>query len=107
MSEEPKKHLTNDYIRECLADYYGDDEETLNDMLMFEDPSFADAVIGVTHDGRLVYSYARMVEQMMDEDQITAEEAMEFIDYNTVGSLNYPYDKKAPVIVFDVYGIES
>lgn len=70
-------------------------EETL----VFDNPDFDEAIIGVTHDGKAVYDYDKMVYCLMKEDKINEEEAVDFIDYNTIRSLPYA-GEYAPVIVY-------
>ena len=70
-------------------------EETL----VFDNPDFDKAIIGVTHDGKAVYDYDKMVYCLMKEDKISEEEAVDFIDYNTIRSLPYA-GEYAPVIVY-------
>ena len=99
--------MNNDKIREKLNDYFGVDEDILNKMVMFENPSFSDAVIGVSNDDRLVYSYDKMIECLINEDNMTYEEAEEFIEYNTLRALPYASstsdDLKAPIIMYSVF----
>lgn len=61
--------------------------------------SYDDALIGVSHDGRAVYDYEKMVEWLMAEEDFTAEDAMEWIDYNTVRAIPYMGDD-APIIMY-------
>lgn len=63
---------------------------------------FDDAIIGVDTDGHVVYSYSKMVDCLMKQDNMGYEEACDFIDYNTIRSL--PYIKDAPVVM---YGLED
>lgn len=67
-------------------------------VLIFENPSYENAFIGVSHDERAVYDYDKMLACLMDEDGMTMEEAAEFIDFNTVRSL--PYYSGSPIIVY-------
>ena len=94
--------MTNDDLRKTLAEYY--DEETLNEIVLFENPDYADAVIGISHDDRLVYSYDKMIEHLMRVDGMTEEEAADFIDYNTIRSLGYAssYGANPPIIMYDL-----
>ena len=69
-----------------------------NESLLFENPSYNSALIGITTDGRAVYDYSLMVNELMKEDNIDYEEAVEFIDYNTIGSLPSS-DTKYPIII--------
>lgn len=69
-----------------------------NESIIFENPSYKNALIGITTDGRAVYDYPLMVEDLMNEDSMDYEEAVEFIDYNTLGSLPQP-ETKYPIII--------
>lgn len=68
------------------------------DLLVFDCPDYDDAIIGVTTDDRVVYSYDLMVKQLMKDENWTEEEAVEWIEYNTVRALDYMGDN-APIIV--------
>lgn len=66
------------------------------DTIVFENPDYADAFVGVTMDDVAVYDYEKMVECLMKQDNISYEEAAEFIDYNTVGAY---FGEKTPIII--------
>ncbi len=51
--------------------------------------SYDSALIGVSHDDRAIYDYDLMVEWLIDEEAFTEEEAIEWIDYNTIRALPY------------------
>lgn len=72
------------------------------DAVVFDNPSFDGAIIGVSHDGRVVYCFDKMVECLIDgdesEDAYTS--AVEFIECNTLRSL--PYIDKAPIVVMNM-----
>ena len=53
------------------------------------DFSYDIALIGVSHDDRAIYDYELMVEWLMEEEDFTEEEAVEWIDYNTIRALSY------------------
>lgn len=63
--------------REILCDA-GFDEA-----VVFDGPDFDTAIIGVTPDGQVVYDFEKMITQLAEDDGITREEAIEFIEYNT------------------------
>jgi hypothetical protein len=71
--------------------------------VLFESPSYDTACVGITEDGRCVYDYEKMVQHLIEVDEMSYEEAEEFISYNTIRSL--PYYDGAPVVVnfFDIY----
>ena len=69
--------------------------------VFFTNPVFIDAIIGISDDGRIVYSYSKMVENLMLNDNMNYEDAIEFIEYNTVRSLPY-MGEHAPIIVYSI-----
>ena len=65
-------------IRERLAQHFGDD-------LLFAD-NFDAAIIGVSigcDSGRVVYSTKKMAEVLVQNDDMSYEEAWEFLEFNT------------------------
>ena len=53
------------------------------------DFSYDTALIGVSHDDRAIYDYDLMVEWLMEDQGFTEEEAVDWIDYNTIRALSY------------------
>ena len=71
------------------------------DALRFENPSFDNSIVAVDYDGRLIYDYDLMVEELMKQDDMSGEEAIDFISYNTLRSLDYMADKKKPIVIME------
>lgn len=72
------------------------------DTVVLENPSYLNAIIGITDDGALCYSYEKMIECLMEEDKMEQEDAMEFIDYNTIRALPYASSMGVrPIVVYD------
>lgn len=71
------------------------------DAVVFTDPDFVQAFIGVSHDGRAVYSVIRMIDWLVIFDELSSEDAMDFISSQTIPSLPYMGDK-APIILYDL-----
>ena len=69
------------------------------DVTIFENYSYDDALIGVTEDGRAVYDFDKMVRWLVETEGFTAEEAIEWIEYNTIRALPYMGDD-APIIMY-------
>lgn len=69
---------------------------------IFSDCSYDSALIGVTSDNRAVYNYDLMIEWLMVEDNFTQDEAVEWIDYNTIRALPYAGDD-GPIIMYSLY----
>lgn len=71
------------------------------DALRFENPSFDNSIVAVDYDGRLIYDYDLMVEELMKQDDMSGEEAIDFISYNTLRSLDYMTDRKKPIVIME------
>lgn len=69
------------------------------DCTIFSNPDYDSAIIGVSDDGQVIYDYDLMVHFLMNTDGMSAEEAMEFIDYNTIRALPFA-DYPAPIIMY-------
>lgn len=58
-------------------------------IILFKNPDFVEAFVGVSIDGRAVYDYDLMVMSLCKHDNMSVEEAAEFISYNTIRALPY------------------
>lgn len=63
--------------------------------------SYDDALIGISDDNRAIYDYNKMVEWLVVEESFTVEDAMEWIDYNTIRALPY-MGEGAPIIMYPI-----
>lgn len=84
--------ITLDEVRSFLL------EEGYEDTPIFVNPDYADAFMGVSQDGRAVYDYEKMVESLTDEN-MTENEAVEFIEYNTMRTIPYMGEKSPSVVL--------
>lgn len=80
--------------------------EILNDMdyedlVIFQNPDYDEAIIGVSHDDRVVYGYDKMIKYLMSHDNMSIEEAADFISYDTIRSLSYA-GPEAPIVMFGI-----
>ena len=82
-------------VKEYIVEAEGPD----TDIIVFENPDYAEAFVGLSSDHRAVYDYEKMVMCLMKEDGMEEEEAREFIDYNTVGAW---FGDKTPIILFPI-----
>ena len=76
-------------------------ENGYEDTLLFSDFSYDDALIGVSEDGRAIYDYDKMVAWLMEEEGWSSDEAIEWIEYNTIRALPYA-GPKAPIIMYSL-----
>lgn len=79
--------------------------DILNDMgyedaVVFAGPEYNDAIVGITDDGRVVYDYNLMIECLMEADGIEYDEAMEFVEYNTIRACDYM--ENPPIIMHPI-----
>ena len=70
------------------------------DAVVFDEEAYVDAYIGMSHDGRVVYSYDRMIEGLMLQEGWDYEEAIEWIDYNVIRAIPYA-GEKGPIVLYD------
>lgn len=75
--------------------------ENASDKALILEPqsTFNHALIGVTTDGRLVYSEDKILVALQDIEGMTYEEALDYYGYNTVRSLAYGKATVTPVII--------
>lgn len=72
-------------------------EETV----FFENPSFVKAITGITDSEQLIYDYNLMILAVMEEENWSEEEAIEWIDYNTIRSIPY-IGQYHPIVSFPI-----
>lgn len=70
-----------------------------NNSIIFDNPSFNSSIIGVSTDGRVVYDYNKMIKELSEKSNMSIEEAAEFIEYNTIGSLPSP-SPYFPIVIY-------
>lgn len=88
------RELINEYLESQDASAY-----------LFDNPSFDKAIIGISYDNRVVYSYELMVKDLMEQDNISELEAIEFIDYNTLRATDYMSNNAPIVVIQDMLNI--
>ena len=75
--------------------------ELPEDAIVFDNMSYDGSIVGVTTDGRVVYDYDMMVEELMEGEKCSYEEAADWIDYNTIRMLPYT-GENGPIIMFSI-----
>lgn len=69
------------------------------DALVFDNTSYDNSIVGVTTDNRVVYDYDKMILELMEDEGWNYDDAVDWIDYNTIKSLPYA-GEKAPVVMY-------
>lgn len=77
--------MSHDELKEYLVERFGG-------YALFEPESF--------DDGNVVYSYEKLAEALMEHDGMTYEDAVEWLDYNTIRTIPYMGEFK-PVMLMD------
>ena len=76
-------------------------DQGFENFIIFENPDYDSAIIGITEDNQVVYDYDKMIEHLIQEDDMDYEEAVDFISYNTIRSLPYT-GEGAPIIMYSI-----
>lgn len=71
------------------------------DVVIFSDYSYDDALIGVTTNNQAVYDFDKMVEWLIAEHNFSETDAIEWIEYNTLRALPY-MGSAAPIIIYSI-----
>jgi transcriptional regulator with XRE-family HTH domain len=94
--EEPSKYDdSNAPLKEWLVD------QGYNDSILLESPSYRNAVVGVSEEGRIIYSARIILQDMMIDEGMEYEEAVDHFSYNLLRSLPY-MGEMAPIIQYDI-----
>ena len=74
------------------------ENEGFEDVIIFDNPSYDDALVGITKDNRAVYDYDKMVEWLVTNENMDYEEAADFICWND----SFYYGEGYPLIIFSL-----
>lgn len=69
------------------------------------DYSYDSALIGVSDDGRAIYDYGLMIEWLMEEESLSIEDAVDWVEYNTLRSLSY-FGSDAPIVMYKLPDVD-
>ena len=69
------------------------------DAVVFDNHAYDNSIIGTTFDGRAIYDCDKMIEELMQDEGWTDQEAIDWIEFNTIRALPYG-GEKTPLIVY-------
>lgn len=102
-----EEKLVNEIMQDIQTEqeYILDQVSEINpDAIVLEPRStFNRAIIGTDPDGRVVYSSNKIIRAFMDEDSMTEEEAIEYFEYNTLGTIQPMDNPNKPLFVYDEF----
>ena len=70
------------------------------DAIVFDNPSYDSAIIGVSDDGRVVYDYEMMIQCLMDDEGMSEIDAADFISYNSIRAAEYILN--GPIVMYGI-----
>lgn len=87
---------------EDILEENGYDIEALQEegTILFRNPDFSTAIIGISSDNHVIYDYNKMVEHLIKYDEMTEEESIDWIDYNTLNT--YSSEGLMPIIMYSI-----
>lgn len=85
------KLRTEDDVKNIIEEY------GYEDVLIFSNPSYASAFVGVSESNRAIYDYNEMIEFLCENDKINELDAIDFIEFNTLRAL--PYYENSPIVI--------
>ena len=86
---------SNDSLKEWLVD------QGYEDAIVLESPTYRNAVLGISEDGRVIYSERIIIEDMIIDEGMDIEDAYDNFSYNLLRALPY-MGKMAPIILHDI-----
>ena len=85
----------NDSLKEWLV------SQGYDEAIVLENPSYRNAVVGISDEGRVIYSEKIIIEDMIIDEGMSYEEALDNFNYNLIRSLPY-MSEMAPIIQHDL-----
>ena len=69
--------------------------------IVLDNPNYLTAIVGVDDSGRVIYSYEKMIQFLILTESMSHEDAIEFVDYNTIRAIPY-MGEKAPIVIYNL-----
>ena len=85
-------------INNELRDFIAEEHE---ESVVFNIPNYDNAIIGLSEDGRVIYDYDLMIKELTNDTALTEDEAIQFLEYNTIRTLPYIEEKVRPIILYN------
>jgi hypothetical protein len=101
--KDMKKESTHQANRE--GDHILEELTEINaDAIVLEPQStFNRAIVGSDTSNRLVYSVTKIISALVDEDGMDEQEALEWFEFNTLGTFNGMDNINKPIFIYDEF----
>ena len=86
---------SNDSLKEWLVG------QGYENSIVLEGPSYRNAIIGINEEGRVIYSARIILQDMVIDEGMEYEDAIDHFNYNLLRSLPY-MGEMAPIIQYDI-----
>lgn len=86
---------SNDSLKEWLTN------KGFKDAILLDGPSYRNAVIGVSVDGRVIYSERIILENMVFDEGMSRKEAIQYLNSNLLQFMSSK-GKNAPIVLTDI-----
>ena len=80
--------MTTNELKEVIEEQVGD-KEIFDKIAFLDSEACSHAAIGLSTNHNIIYDYDKMVEGHMTYDNMTYEEAIDWIDYNTIRTVQH------------------
>lgn len=97
--------MKNKKIRAAIEEYVKNVLDDSESVYLLDNQAYDNSIIGITGDGRLVYSMSSMIEELAAEDGCEWTDAAEWVEYNTLRAVPYMGEKRPIIIVDDIDSI--
>ena len=67
--------------------------------ILFRNPDYSTAIVGVSEDYKVIYDYNKMLDYLVENENMTYEDAADFVSYDTIRALNYISGNR-PIIMY-------
>ena len=84
-------------INNEIRDYIAEEHE---EAVVFNVPSYDNAIVGLSDDGKVIYDYDLMIKELTHDTALTEDEAIQYLEYNTLRTLPYIEGQVRPIILY-------
>lgn len=76
-------------------------EQLPEDTIVFDNYAYDNSIIGITTEDNAVYDFDLMVEELIKDEGFSYEDAVEWLEYNTLRVLPYCSEPR-PIIMYKI-----
>ena len=69
--------------------------------ILLRNPDYSTAIIGVSEEHQVIYDYEKMIEYLTKYDNMSYNDAVDYICYNTIRTIPYIHGNK-PIIMYPI-----